>query len=367
MAKTSKRLKNKQAHRGKCKPFPREWSPTAGMPPENRPPVGDPWPDQTVGGPQASHPAFEAPWMGPFVAEALRTADVPSALGKLKIGWGDYTRSRRTSPAFAAACQEVDLVVKLALWTILESKAATGDARSIKLLAGGLDAIKAQLQSAGLGDLSALPDPDEDIPFVRFGRFALPAGPCAACARGLVIRDTREPSGQSQHVVVRHIYMLKPFDSEEWVDILPYAGSEEHRDHRGLKVLYGTPVGDDLAELAEPPLHVMEHVQDWGLDPRFCLPEPSSPSREELRVLWAKHWENHPVKKFVPVGSNEPDPNEPYFLPIDFSEGETPPQDTAHCYFQDIRADGNGLIWRMKPEFRGKQYHPKAKGFTDAG
>ena len=157
----------------------------------------------------------------------MRTADIPAALLRADIGWGDYLRSRREHLVFMVACVELDLVVRHALLIRLESLAAAGDPKSIKLLNGGLAEIRRTLTAAGVnpaGPSGSVPNRRRELHQV--GSIAVPSGPCACCARGLNIQIT-DSEGRWSSLMVRHEVM-------EGIE-----GIEDYPGYPNSRVLYG--------------------------------------------------------------------------------------------------------------------------------
>jgi hypothetical protein len=141
-----------------------------------------------------------------FLADAISTADLPSAMTRARIGWGDYIRGRRDDPAFELACQEIDLVVRHALMIQLESRAAQGDYRAAKLLAGGLKEIAAMLRGQGVRSIGSEDRPGDDaFPGRVHEGIRHPEGPCLECMGGLIVHlPVAVGSSQTVEVVVRN-------------------------------------------------------------------------------------------------------------------------------------------------------------------
>jgi hypothetical protein len=160
-------------------------------------------------------PPFSRPWMAAFLADALKSADVVGSMARAKIGWGDYLRGRRLDPRFELACQEIDLIVRHALLIQLEAKAAAGDFRSAKLLAGQLREVREALAGQGVATGSESQPGDDRFP----GRVHLghryPEGPCLQCLSGLVVLIPW-CDGDGHEIVVRHV-------DSEWMALpLPF-------------------------------------------------------------------------------------------------------------------------------------------------
>ena len=225
-----------------------------------KPPEADSLPEvMAIGG-------FERPWHQPFLDDAMRTADIPAALLRADIGWGDYLRSRREHLVFMVACVELDLVVRHALLIRLESLAAAGDPKSIKLLNGGLAEIRRTLTAAGVnpaGPSGSVPNRRRELHQV--GSIAVPSGPCACCARGLNIQIT-DSEGRWSSLMVRHEVM-------EGIE-----GIEDYPGYPNSRVLYGHvpregrvfpqvwqvgPTGDILPEYLFPPLSGPTKKESW--------------------------------------------------------------------------------------------------------
>jgi hypothetical protein len=185
--------------------------------------------------------------MRPLVDEALRTADLVAALANHKVGWGDYTRGRRLDPVFDLACQEIDLVIRQALLIQLESRAASGDYRAAKLLAGGLKEIREALRDQGVS-IDAREDGRSYFPSSEVGGELYPVGPCLHCITGLVVMIPWL-SGDDHEVVVRH-------DDARYYEVPPPQG------YRTAKVLFG--LYRDPARLIDPEAKAasLEGVED---------------------------------------------------------------------------------------------------------
>ena len=286
----------------------------------------------------AVDPPYSRPWMAGFIADALKTADVPGSLKRHDVGWGDYARFRRTDPAFLSACQEIDLVVKQALWIQLEARASTGDVRALKLLAGGLESIRQTLEAAGVGPTDLAPVAERtDFDLIRIGPYALPLGPCACCARGLMIHDLDANTGQFQHVLVRHEIMRS-------LDVPPYPDKDD------IAIVYGFDPTDPRHHRAKYP------ARSADVNPHFVLPAHTGPTRAEL-------WEEAAARGNGMLSPHPGDDHSPSFvedaasyLPLDFPAGEDPPTQFVHLYGQVVSLDGNGLVWKMLTEHRGVKH-----------
>jgi hypothetical protein len=82
-------------------------------------------------------PEFSKTWMRPFLLNALDSADVESACSAVQVGMGTYLNARRTDPAFAMACVELDAVLKLAIASIATNMASKGNLRAVRMIADG--------------------------------------------------------------------------------------------------------------------------------------------------------------------------------------------------------------------------------------
>ena len=277
--------------------------------------------------------------MAAFLDDALRTADVPGALGRAKVGWGDYLRARREHPSFGLACVEVDQVVRQALWVTLEAQAAGGDPRSIRLLNGGLSALKASLIELGIVVEPARPDRPKrpDRPVVRLGNYQLPQGPCACCARGLEVLHHDPTTGRFRHILVRH----KLAASYK----LPVHSGYEH-----WPVVEGRDPTDPRGELAEMP---------WPVDPLSVLPELTGPTREELLIEGIRL--GNFGSKAKAMGSDQEDSSRwvdaDGYLPHELPPGVKPAAEHAELYQAGSSPDGQNVTYRLKPEARGIK-HP---------
>ena len=156
-----------------------------------KPPEADSLPEvMAIGG-------SNAPGINPFSMTPCGRRTSRPHFGRADIGWGDYLRSRREHLVFMVACLELDLVVRHALLIRLESLAAAGDPKSIKLLNGGLAEIRRTLTAAGVnpaGPRGSVPNRRRELHQV--GSIAVPSGPCACCARGLNIQLTDSEDGR---------------------------------------------------------------------------------------------------------------------------------------------------------------------------
>ena len=264
---------------------------------------------------------FERPWMRAFVADALATADVPGALGRAGVGWGDYVRSRREHPAFLVACQEIDLVIRHALWTRLESLAAAGDSKSIKLLNGGLSEIRRTLTDAGVDPVGPRGSVANHVPELhQVGPIAVPSGPCACCARGIMVYQT-DFEGRLNHILIRHEVM------EGLPGIEPYPDTSPD-----LPVIYGHVPGDPHGKT----LRFWEVGADGQIRPEFVFPALDGPTRAEI---WAEYLRRNPERR-------NPGPNVD-FLAKELEFGETPTATVAHRYEPAVDQRGRP-IFRLK-------------------
>ena len=294
---------------------------------------------------------FERTWHAGFVADALRSADVPGALVRAKVGWGDYFRSRREHPAFAVACVEIDTVVKQALWVRLESQAAAGDARSVRLLNGGLAEFR-----AALAELIGQPAQKRNSrvepffqPRVRIGKVDLPQGPCACCALGLSVYRYDPETGKQSTWLVRHEIMREVppemVNDPEYGTDLDYGG-----------VMYGrSPVHRRVGFLARwnPDTEEFRRAERG-----FIMPEPTGPSRDDI-ILAAMALGNYPRRGGAyPVGAETAAEKEPYYPRSEYPTGELPPESIRFLYLEGISPGGNARQWRLRLENRGRKFDP---------
>ena len=82
-------------------------------------------------------PRHSLPWMPNFLALALESGDVDSAIDKAGISRGTYLRGRLKDPAFDEDCGEVDLIERLAARSAVQSAAARGEVKALRLLKDG--------------------------------------------------------------------------------------------------------------------------------------------------------------------------------------------------------------------------------------
>ncbi len=217
-------------------------------------------------------------------------------------------------------------MIRHALWITLESKAAAGDARAIRLLNGGVEAIKASLRTLGIVEPSRADIPPDPTPRAWVGRYPLPLGPCACCARGLLIYQA-DDAGRLTHVLVRH-------DLIRGLDVPTYPGKEH------LAVRWGIVPTDDRHERGQ---------LGGPVDPAWVLPEPTGPTRDELWALALQVQPRDPQARPERL-------DEPHFLPLDFPVGEDPPAAHRHLYELVSSLTGQGRVWKMRPEHRGVKH-----------
>jgi hypothetical protein len=130
--------------------------------------------------------------MATFLDRALSTADLERACEAADVGMGDYLRGRRTDPAFAADCAELDLVLRLAMQHAIVGQAARGDRQAARMVARGDLEIRDSLEATYEPLPSCLDDIVNDARAGRIpawtldalGRFysALRGGRCEASA-----------------------------------------------------------------------------------------------------------------------------------------------------------------------------------------
>jgi hypothetical protein len=153
--------------------------------------------------PKCKTPDYSRPWMAKFLADALKSADLPGAMSANDVGWGDYVRGRRLDPAFDLACQEIDLIVRHALLIQLESRAAAGDFKAAKLLAGGLAEIRKTLTDVGVDPAHPPALGDDRFPGRQHLGHRHPEGPCLQCMGGLVVL-VPGATGDDHEIIVRN-------------------------------------------------------------------------------------------------------------------------------------------------------------------
>ena len=268
---------------------------------------------------------FERPWHAGFLADALRTADIPGALGRAAVGWGDYLRSRRDHPAFLVACQELDLVIRTALYTRLEAMAAAGDPKSTRLLNGGLAEIRRTLVDAGVDPFGPRGSVARKVPELhQVGSIGVPSGPCVCCARGLMIYVT-DDEGRFQHVLVRHEVMEGIEGIEPYPDTLPT-----------LRVVHG-----------HVPSNPRGVTRFWEIGPageirpEYLVPALDGPTRDQI---WMDYIRRHPERAIQAKYD---------ILDQELAVGETPTPAVAHRY--ELAVDQAGRpIHRLKPGDTGE-------------
>ena len=268
---------------------------------------------------------FERPWHEPFLDDAMRTADIPAALSRADVGWGDYLRSRREHLVFMVACVELDLVVRHALLIRLESMAAAGDPKSIKLLNGGLAEIRRTLAVAGVspdGPRGSVPNRRDQLHQV--GSIAVPSGPCACCARGLNIQLT-DSEGRWSSLMVRH-------EAMEGIE-----GIEDYPGYPNARILYG-----HIPRSGRVFPQIWEVGPDGHIKPEYLFPPLSGPTSKES---WEGYYKRFPERRTSSFADA--------LLDSELAFGVEPAPSVAHRYEMSVDEKGR-QIYRLKPGDNGE-------------
>lgn len=85
---------------------------------------------------------FSRPWFAEFLADALKTNDVPGSCARADVTMVDLIRARQCDPAIDAAMIEVDELQRMMAINAVVAAAAAGDLRAVKALTdGSLDVL----------------------------------------------------------------------------------------------------------------------------------------------------------------------------------------------------------------------------------
>ena len=125
-------------------------------------------------GPDPPPPTFSRPWCSDFLRIARASGDVGAALRSLAVDPDQYSRARRTDPAFNAACTDLDELVDASVHHALAAQALTGSVGAIRLWRQ----IRAEALTAARAAAAPPPPPTEADRRAAYDRLA--AGLAAA-------------------------------------------------------------------------------------------------------------------------------------------------------------------------------------------
>ena len=131
-------------------------------------------PDPSPPEPGPPPPTFSRPWMADFLTRARASGDVGAALRSLEVDPDQYSRARRTDPAFDAACTDLDSLIDESVHHALAAQALTGSVGAIRLWRQ----IRAEALAAARAAAAPPPPPTEADRRAAYDRLA--AGLAAA-------------------------------------------------------------------------------------------------------------------------------------------------------------------------------------------